>query len=221
MRRWSYAHSARKISPEHKNNCGEQSGSRRGNLSVQMSMQYFMCNYHLSRINTSSWGNLSRGPPSSIIANRCLSSIIFVWGLGPVYCLKKLEFFYEIIRMFIIRNSSVIFFLLKSMLPIRSWKHFRWANTQAYLQTDFCVVNICLTWWKCTYGGYCDEALRLYVNSYLTWPDLLSRSYQVAPVVSSPRIAKVTDPMTLHLHTLSQSYIVMVTYRENKNVSRV
>jgi hypothetical protein len=228
MRRCTYAHSARRTFPEHTNNCGEQSASRRGNLSVQMSMQCCMCNYHLLRISTSLWGNsviACRRPLSSILANRCLLSSIFLWELVSVCCLKKLETFDEIRRMFLIRNTAVFFFL-KSMLPIRSWKHLHWANAQADLQAGFGIVNICLTWWKHKHGWYCmkhwdGRRLRLFINSYPTWPDLLSRSYQVAPVSSLPRIAKVTDPITLHLHTLSQSYIVMVTYPENRNISHI
>uniref|UniRef100_J3LEL6 Uncharacterized protein n=1 Tax=Oryza brachyantha TaxID=4533 RepID=J3LEL6_ORYBR len=48
------------------------------------------------------------------------------------------------------------------------------------------------------------------------YPPIMRKSHfwsnQVAPVSSSPITATVTDPITLHLHTMSQSYIVMVTY---------
>lgn len=114
---------------------------------------------------------------------------------------KKIE-----LRMFIIRNT-VLFH--KSMLPIRI-KHFHWANPHADLQPEFsyhkymCKLKDVYKW------GKCDEALRSMKNAFIdnlhpTWPDLLSRSYQVDSVLSSPRIATVTDPIILHLHTLSQS----------------
>jgi hypothetical protein len=58
---------------------------------------------------------------------------------------------------------------------------------------------------------------KAFIKSCHTWPNLLSNSYQLAPVSSSLRTAIVTDPITLHLHAVSQSYIVMVTYAESSN----
>jgi hypothetical protein len=170
--------------------------------------------------STSSWGSLymiCRGPMPSIIAWRCLFSIIFLGDSTPLHSSKELE---NMIKLGWCLHSEMLSFSPKTRLPIRIWKCFSWTKTQADLQPD-------------VFGLSIHAEIHLIIkmdaiaikysitnpsrNSCLTWPNLLSSSYQPAPDSFSVRTAIVTDPITLHLHRVSQSYIVMVTYAESSN----
>ena len=161
---------------------------------------------------------ICRGPMPSIIAWRCLFSTIFLGDSTPLHSSKELENTIKLGMMFTFRNAVVVF--SNTRLPIRIWKCFSWTKTQADLQPD-------------VFGLSIHAEIHLIIkmdaiaikysitnpprNSCLTWPNLLSSSYQLAPDSFSVRTAIVTDPITLHLHRVSQSYIVMVTYAESSN----
>ena len=126
-------------------------------------------------------------------------------GLGSGILLKEAGNIWWNKKDVCLPSQIMLFILLKSMLPVRSRRHFLWANTQADLQPDTCVVSGIVHAVATVMKHWDEEGWLLFINAYPTWPDLLSRSYQTAPVSSSARIATVTDPMTLRLHTLSQS----------------
>jgi len=76
---------------------------------------------------------ICRGPMPSIIAWRCLFSIIFLGDSSPLHSSKELE---NMIKLGWFLHSEMLSFSPKTRLPIRIWKCFSWTKTQADLQPD-------------------------------------------------------------------------------------
>ena len=164
-----------------------------------------------------------RGPMPSIISRRCFFSIIFLGDSAPVNSSKELENTIKWDDVYIQKHCS----------SYCKTNKVTYQNLGMLLLNEDASRSATRCFWNCKYVlkfqwiikmvAKCNKALnrKAFIESCLTWPNLLSSSYQLAPVSSSLRTAIVTDPITLHLHAVSQSYIVMVTYAESNKTSHL